>query len=76
MKAAQFADIPIVLDMECPDCHKSDVSGFFHDRANPIGGDTQTGFMCMFECPHCFVKFRCHINTTGRYDEDTFYILL
>lgn len=74
MKMAQYQDIPIVKDMECPDCHKSDVGGFFHERAKPIGWcDTQTGFMGVFECPHCFSKFRCHISTTGRYNEDTFY---
>lgn len=46
MKVVQYQDIPIVKDMECPDCHKSDVGGFFHERAKPIGWcDTQAGFM-------------------------------
>lgn len=46
MKMVQYQDIPIVKDMECPDCHKSDVNGFDHEYAKPIGWcDTQTGFM-------------------------------
>ena len=74
MKMVQYQDIPIVKDMECPDCHKSDVNGFDHEYAKPIGWcDTQTGFMEVFECPRCYSKFRCHIDTTGRYNEDTFY---
>lgn len=74
LKMAQYEDIPVVKDMECPECHKSDVNGFSQDYAKPIGWcETQSGFMGIFECPHCFTKFRCHIDTTGRYSEDSFY---
>ena len=74
MKMVQYQDIPIVKDMECPDCHKSDVNGFDNEYAKPIGWcDTQTGFMGVFECPCCYSKFRCHIDTTERYHKDMFY---
>lgn len=75
MKIAQYEAIPVVKDMECPNCHKSDVNGFPPCiYARPIGWcDTPTGLMGIFECPKCFCKFRCHINTTGRYHEDRFY---
>lgn len=74
-KIAQFEAIQVVKDCECPECHKSDISGFLPcDRAKPIGWcETQTGFMAIFECPKCFTKFRCHINTAGRYNIESFY---
>lgn len=75
MNVAQYESIPIVKDMECPECHNSDVGGFppcVH--ANPVGWcDTATGYMAVFECPKCFAKFRCHINTLGRYDDLKFF---
>lgn len=76
MKVVQYESIPIVKDMECPSCHKSDVSGFLPCvSATPVGWcDTATGYMGVFECPKCFEKFRCHINTNGRYDEQKFFI--
>lgn len=39
MKVVQYEAIPIVKDMECPNCHNSDIGGFPpHERAKPIGG--------------------------------------
>lgn len=74
MKIPQYEGIPIVKDMEWPECHKSDINGFSKDCAKPVGWcDTQNGFMAIFECQHCFAKFRCHINSTGRYSEESFY---
>lgn len=75
MKVVQYEDIPIVKDMECPNCHMSDVFEFAPCvRAKPIGWcETQQGFMGVFECPKCFQKFRCHINSTGRYYIEQFY---
>lgn len=74
-KVAQFEAIPVVKDCECPNCHKSDVSGFVPlVRAKPVGWcETKTGFMAIFECPKCFTKFRCHINTAGRYNIESFF---
>ena len=73
LKISQYEDIPKVMDMECPECHKSDAGGFLHDRSKPVFWcDTPSGFMCVFECPHCFSKFRCHISSTGRYYLDRF----
>ena len=73
LKISQYEDIPKVMDMECPECHKSDAGGFLHDRSKPVFfGATPLQDLCVFECPHCFSKFRCHISTTGRYDLDRF----
>lgn len=74
IKIVQYEAIPIVKDMECNNCHGSDSSGFRLERANPIGWcDTPSGLMGVFECPKCFTKFRCHVNSTGRWDKKMFY---
>ena len=74
IKIIQYETIPVVKDMECSNCHESDSSGFRLARANPIGWcDTPSGLMGVFECPKCFTKFRCHINSTGRWNEGIFY---
>ena len=36
LKISQYEDIPKVMDMECPECHKSDAGGFLHDRSKPV----------------------------------------
>ena len=75
IKVVQYESIPVVKDMECPNCHKSDCNGFLKERANPIGWcDTQLGLMAVFECPKCFTKFRCHISSTGRWNKEAFYM--
>ena len=75
MKVIQYEAIPIVKDMECPECHKSDVNGTPPlIYARPVGWcDTPSGYIAVFECPKCFSKFRCHINTNGRYSDYNFY---
>lgn len=74
MKTAQYEDISIVKDMECPNCHESDINGWAKVCAKPVGWcDTRTGYMAIFECPKCFTKYRCHINTTGRCNQEAFY---
>lgn len=75
MKVVQYEAIPIVKDMECPNCHNSDIGGFPpHERAKPIGWcETSAGFMGVFECPECFEKFRCHISTGSRWHIEGFY---
>ena len=74
LRVVQYEAIPIVKDMECPQCHRSDVNGTLPCvYAEPIGWcETPTGFMAVFECPKCFTKFRCHINASGRYREEAF----
>ena len=48
LKISQYEDIPKVMDMECPECHKSDAGGFLHDRSKPVFWcDTPSGFMCV-----------------------------
>ena len=75
MQIVQYEDIPCVQDLECPDCHKSDVGALHHEQAEPIGWcDTPSGLMGVFECPKCFTKFRCHICGKGRWNKDEFYI--
>lgn len=75
MKYAQYEDIPVVKDMCCPECLESEVSGYpSMAEATPVGWcETSSGFMGIFECPICFAKFRCHIDSTGRYHEESFY---
>lgn len=39
----------------------------------PVGYcSTDSGYMAVFECPHCFEKSRFHIQTTGRHDLENF----
>jgi len=84
MNMAQYEAIPVVKDSECPNCKRSSVDGpyygahkgdfYWREYAKPVGWcETSSGFMTVFECPLCFTKFRCHINTTGRYDKQKFY---
>lgn len=75
MKHIQYESIPVVKDMNCPDCHKSDVDGCPPNvYAEPVGWcETLSGYMAIFVCPLCFTKFRCHINSTGRYNDQEFY---
>lgn len=74
MKIADYASIPRVMDMQCPECGKSDMLGSSDNQPKPIGWvDTPQGFMMVAECPFCFCKFRFHISTTDRNDVDGFY---
>ena len=78
MKISQYQDILISKDMTCPACNGSSQFSYSFDsnmaEPTPIGWcDTEYGFMAVFECPKCFTKYRFHISTTGRYDQDQFY---
>lgn len=75
MKIVQYESIPVVKDMSCPECHQSEVDGTPPNvYATPIGWcETPSGFMGVFECPKCFAKFRCHIDSTGRCYAEEFY---
>lgn len=76
MKVVQYSDIPIVKNMECPECHQSAVPGssIIQKLANMIGWcDTEGGLMAVFMCPLCFEKFRCHINFGERWYLQGFY---
>jgi hypothetical protein len=33
---------------------------------------SKIGFMAVYECRQCFTKYRCHINSTGRYNRQEF----
>ena len=79
MKIVQYEDIAVSKDMGCPECSGSNGFSYSFDKdivePMPIGWcDTNHGFMAVFECPKCHTRFRFHINTTGRYDPDCFYI--
>ena len=78
IKITQYQDIPISKDMGCPECGGSNQFNYSFDKSvvepTPIGWcDTEHGFMAVFECPKCFTKFRFHINSTGRNNQDEFY---
>ena len=60
----------------CPNCGLStSIPTHLNDKYPTLIGwcDTNAGFMCVFECPICFEKFRYHISTTGRWDKEKFY---
>jgi len=78
MKVVQYQDIAVSKDMACPECGGSNQFTYSFDKSVaepvPVGWcDTDHGFMAVFECPRCFTRFRFHISTGGRYDEDRFY---
>lgn len=74
LKYSQYDDIPVVKDLECPNCHQSNDWEMQKREPKPVGWcDTVNGFMMIAECPFCFAKFRYHINTTGRYNQHEFY---
>ena len=77
---AQYDDIPYVADFKCPECGKSG-EGYTHkpggyvslDKGKLIGYcSTPYGYQMVFECPHCFTKYRYHNCTTGRNDWASF----
>ena len=77
---AQYEDIPYVADFKCPECGKSG-DGYIHkpggyvemDKGKLIGYcSTPHGYQMVFECPHCFTKYRYHNCTTGRNEWNTF----
>jgi len=64
--------------LNCPHCN---CSGFYKEldmKEEPeipalIGWcETPQGFMMVFECPHCFEKYRFHGNVLNRFDIDKF----
>lgn len=74
LKVAQYESIPVVKDLECPNCHVSNDWDMSKHEPKPVGWcDTPNGFMMIAECPFCFTRFRYHINTTGRYNQKEFY---
>lgn len=59
----QYESIRQSKDFVC-ECGHCD---FTKDKFNMIGYcETKFGFMCVFECPVCFEKYRHHINSTSR----------
>lgn len=59
---------PHVRTFRCPECERlTDV--------NACIGFTEShklGFMAVYECRQCFTKYRCHINSTARYNRQEF----
>ena len=71
-KFNNWEDIKYTASLNCPHCEKS---GFVGDieRPNLIGWcETPQGYMIVFECPHCFEKFRFHGNCDDLYDVEKF----
>ena len=70
-KIIQFENIHRSKNLECA-CGSSS-SSLFYGKPTPIGFcETNEGFMSVFECPDCGEKYRCHIDSEGRYNIDVF----
>lgn len=68
----QYEDIPYSGTMECPQCYGSGI-GSWRDSAKLVGWcSTERGYMMVFECPHCFQKFRYHGCMDERWDWERF----
>lgn len=73
-KIPQFEDIPYARDFNCPNCDKT---GFFdgfgeeeREKPNIVGWcETNIGYMMVFECPHCYQRYRFH-GTVGTWSAD------
>jgi len=59
---------PHVRTFRCPECDRL-------TDGNACIGFTESpklGFMAVYECRKCFTKYRCHVNSTGRYNRQDF----
>ena len=59
---------PHVRTFRCPECDRlTDVNACIGFTESP-----KLGFMAVYECRKCFTKYRCHINSTARYNRQDF----
>ena len=72
-KYPQWEHIIYAGDFTCPHCDKSgfvDLYGKVVESPNIVGWcETSIGYMGIFECTHCFNKYRFHC-TIGTYNAD------
>lgn len=75
-KISQWESIPYARDFRCQECgkHHRFESMIETDLKAKIVGwcNSDYGYMLVFECPHCFSKFRFHTTHDNKFNIDDF----